>query len=482
MSAVILERGRGDGDGPGRCDARHGLPRRGAARADRDPVLGELGRRRGRGARRADRALRGAASRARGRRGGDAGRRRPAPSALRAVARTRASATPDVLQLDVVWTPELAAAGWLLPLDDRLRRRTATSSPRAIEADRWRGRLYALPLFVDVGMLYWRTDLVDHAPRRSPSSTSWRVARRPRTASATAWSGRARATKAWSACSSSTSAAFGGSILDADGAVVLDGEPARPRSTAMRDEIAHAASCRAPRSAGRRSRRRFAFQNGDARVHAQLAVRVSAAPGRRASRVARARLRSRRCRAAAGRHADRGARRRAARDQRALAITPTRRAQLVDVSDRARADGRARARRRAVPAAPVAVSAAARSTARCHSTPRPRARIIEHAVARPATPVYAELSRHPAGPPAPRARAVRSRARCARRRAAREIDACSMRRAPASTPGTAARIAQDARGRCARRSRSPRRACCGVIHARGRSDERLAGCARRPRS
>lgn len=25
--------------------------------------------------------------------------------------------TPDVLQLDVIWTPELAAAGWILPLD-----------------------------------------------------------------------------------------------------------------------------------------------------------------------------------------------------------------------------------------------------------------------------------------------------------------------------------------------------------------------------
>ncbi|NIR44640.1 MAG: extracellular solute-binding protein, partial [Gemmatimonadetes bacterium] len=25
---------------------------------------------------------------------------------------------PDVLQLDVIWTPEFAAAGWILPLDE----------------------------------------------------------------------------------------------------------------------------------------------------------------------------------------------------------------------------------------------------------------------------------------------------------------------------------------------------------------------------
>src|SRR5690606_27518480 len=74
-----------------------------------------------------------------------------------------ASTTPDVLQLDVVWTPELAAAGWLLPVDDRGLDETAFV-PAAIEASRWSERLYGVPLFVDTGMLYWRTDLVDRAP------------------------------------------------------------------------------------------------------------------------------------------------------------------------------------------------------------------------------------------------------------------------------------------------------------------------------
>ena len=71
---------------------------------------------------------------------------------------------PDVLQLDVVWTPEFAAAGWIASLD-RFDPPVDRFLPAAVAADRWNGALYALPWFVDVGMLYWRTDLVPRPPR-----------------------------------------------------------------------------------------------------------------------------------------------------------------------------------------------------------------------------------------------------------------------------------------------------------------------------
>jgi multiple sugar transport system substrate-binding protein len=70
---------------------------------------------------------------------------------------------PDVLQVDIIWTAELAAAGWLLPLD-RFGLETADFFPAAIRADTWEGSLYAVPWFADVGMLYYRTDLVPRAP------------------------------------------------------------------------------------------------------------------------------------------------------------------------------------------------------------------------------------------------------------------------------------------------------------------------------
>lgn len=70
---------------------------------------------------------------------------------------------PDILQLDVVWTAEFAAAGWILPLG-RFRPATDSFLTATTEANSWHGQLFALPWFVDAGMLYWRTDLLTHPP------------------------------------------------------------------------------------------------------------------------------------------------------------------------------------------------------------------------------------------------------------------------------------------------------------------------------
>ena len=70
---------------------------------------------------------------------------------------------PDVLQLDVIWTAEFAAAGWILPLDS-FAPDVGDFLPAALAASRWRGTQYAVPWFVDVGLLYWRTDLFDAPP------------------------------------------------------------------------------------------------------------------------------------------------------------------------------------------------------------------------------------------------------------------------------------------------------------------------------
>ena len=71
---------------------------------------------------------------------------------------------PDVLQLDVIWTAEFAGAGWILPLD-RFATDVDDFLPAAVAASRWRGTLYAVPWFVDLGLLYWRTDLLTTPPQ-----------------------------------------------------------------------------------------------------------------------------------------------------------------------------------------------------------------------------------------------------------------------------------------------------------------------------
>ncbi len=75
----------------------------------------------------------------------------------------------DLVYLDVTWTPRFAAAGWLVPLDDvcppdeaRLFLRTA------LEAGRYRGRLYRVPVRTDVGLLYFRRDLLEAAGLAPP--------------------------------------------------------------------------------------------------------------------------------------------------------------------------------------------------------------------------------------------------------------------------------------------------------------------------
>jgi multiple sugar transport system substrate-binding protein len=78
----------------------------------------------------------------------------------------------DLVYMDVTWTAKLAAAGWLLPLDDRLPPGTeAMFLPPAIAAGRFHGRLYRLPLRTDVGLLYYRRDLLAGAGLAPPRTT-----------------------------------------------------------------------------------------------------------------------------------------------------------------------------------------------------------------------------------------------------------------------------------------------------------------------
>lgn len=73
----------------------------------------------------------------------------------------------DVFVLDVIWTAEFARAGWLADLSESFppARLRAELLPAAVEAAVQGGRTVAVPWYVDVGVLYWRTDLVPRAPR-----------------------------------------------------------------------------------------------------------------------------------------------------------------------------------------------------------------------------------------------------------------------------------------------------------------------------
>lgn len=71
------------------------------------------------------------------------------------------SATPDVVHIDVTWPAQFAGSNWLEPLDNY-----ASASylnqfwPSAVNVGKINGKQYGIQRYMDIGLLYYRTDLV----------------------------------------------------------------------------------------------------------------------------------------------------------------------------------------------------------------------------------------------------------------------------------------------------------------------------------
>jgi len=71
----------------------------------------------------------------------------------------------DVVTVDVVWTAEFAAKGWLTPLTDTRSIDTSKLLKPTVDAATYNKKLYAAPFASDGGMLYYRKDLVPTPPK-----------------------------------------------------------------------------------------------------------------------------------------------------------------------------------------------------------------------------------------------------------------------------------------------------------------------------
>jgi multiple sugar transport system substrate-binding protein len=71
----------------------------------------------------------------------------------------------DVVDVDVVWTAEFAAKGWLQPLKDKMAIDTSAMLKPTVDSATYKGTLYAAPQTSDGGFLYYRKDLVPNAPK-----------------------------------------------------------------------------------------------------------------------------------------------------------------------------------------------------------------------------------------------------------------------------------------------------------------------------
>jgi multiple sugar transport system substrate-binding protein len=169
------------------------------------------------------------------------------------------SGDPDVLQLDVIWTPELAAAGWILPLD-RFGPDVSDYFPSTIAANTWRGSIYALPWFVDVGMLYYRSDLVTEPPRTIAELE--RAAMERTTELGLVYQGARY--EGLATVFLEYVGAFGGEILDSRGSVRVDEDEAIRALETMRAQIWERDVVPKDVLSWREEEARFAFQSGRA--------------------------------------------------------------------------------------------------------------------------------------------------------------------------------------------------------------------------
>lgn len=82
------------------------------------------------------------------------------------IQRLRAKSTEcDVLGMDVIWTAEYAAQGWLKDLSDYISENGDQYIKSTVDTTEYEGKNWAVPFNSNAGFIYYRTDQVNEAPK-----------------------------------------------------------------------------------------------------------------------------------------------------------------------------------------------------------------------------------------------------------------------------------------------------------------------------
>jgi multiple sugar transport system substrate-binding protein len=77
----------------------------------------------------------------------------------------------DLFALDVIWVQEFIRAGWLLDLTPYIEEEGLQGMlPGPVSAVTYKGKVYAIPWFMDAGLLYYRRDLLEKYDLRPPKT------------------------------------------------------------------------------------------------------------------------------------------------------------------------------------------------------------------------------------------------------------------------------------------------------------------------
>ncbi|MFJ8077376.1 ABC transporter substrate-binding protein [Streptomyces sp. NPDC096176] len=146
----------------------------------------------------------------------------------------------DVLNIDVAWTSEFAAAGWISPLKRDRFPLDAFLRP-VVDTATFDGRLYAVPYVTNAGLLYYRKDILDREGEKPPRTWA-ELARQARTLGPEygldGYAGQFLPYEGLTVNATEAVHSAGGSILRDDGdRVTIDSEAARAGLTFLADGV-----------------------------------------------------------------------------------------------------------------------------------------------------------------------------------------------------------------------------------------------------
>lgn len=103
----------------------------------------------------------------------------------------------DLAYMDIIWVPKLAASGLLRDISDRIsNEELAKFLASDVDGGRYKGGLYRIPLSSDVGMLYYRKDLLESVKEKPPETfeqllqTAQKLQKHPAVEWGYVWSGK----------------------------------------------------------------------------------------------------------------------------------------------------------------------------------------------------------------------------------------------------------------------------------------------------
>ncbi|WP_426566559.1 ABC transporter substrate-binding protein [Angustibacter sp. McL0619] len=126
----------------------------------------------------------------------------------------------DIVTVDVVWTAEFAAKGWLTPLKDKFALDTSGLLKPTVDAATYNGTLFAAPFASDGGMLYYRKDLVPTPPKTL--SEMWGMCSIAKKNNMDCYAGQFAKYEGLTVNAAEAMNTAGGKIVDSKGAATVD--------------------------------------------------------------------------------------------------------------------------------------------------------------------------------------------------------------------------------------------------------------------